>query len=59
MTYNDFSKREMELQEEISDLRIQIYQKESDIAMTKIQIERLEKEQKELRHEYASSPDAN
>lgn len=59
MTYNDFSKKEMELQEEISDLRIQIYQKESDIAMTKIQIERLEKEQKELRHEYASSPDAN
>ena len=59
MTYNDFSKKEMELQEEISDLRIQIYQKESDIAMTKIQIERLEKEQKELRHEYASSPELN
>ena len=59
MSYEHFSQLDMELQEAISDLRIQTYQKESDIAMLKIQIERLEKERSELRHDYAATAKEN
>ena len=56
MTHEEFLKKDMELQEQIADLRVQTFQMQSDIAQANKDITKLQFKRTELLAQYSKEP---
>ena len=59
MSYQEFAKKDMALQEEIADLRMQMFQLVADFGMVNKSIVALQHKRTELHNEYAATAKEN